>query len=97
MIVRDARNVSRWSGADAIFAYSQSILAYEKNDSDERPVLGVTRTDGSSVHLHFHKNGRCDKPELFNKMPFEIGAGEPDHGRAKMELPRPETFAGIIP
>ena len=65
-------------------------------DSWERHVFEVTRTDGSAVHLHFHKNGRCDKPESFEKVPVEIGAGEPDRAKARLELPCPATFADIV-
>ena len=50
---------------------------YIRIDSGERHVSEVTRTDGSAVHLHFHKNDKCDKPKLFDTIPFEIGAGEP--------------------
>ena len=35
---------------------------YIKVDSGERHVFEVTRTDGSAAHLHFNKNGKCDKP-----------------------------------
>jgi hypothetical protein len=69
---------------------------YIKVDSGERHVFEVTRTDGSAVHLHFHKNGKCDKPEFFETVPFEIDAGELNHGKARLELPCPTTFADIV-
>jgi hypothetical protein len=35
------------------------------SDSGERHVFELTRVDGSSYHLHFHKGGRLDAPKLF--------------------------------
>ena len=37
---------------------------YVKVDSGERHVFEVVRADGSTVLLHFHKNGKCDPPEV---------------------------------
>jgi hypothetical protein len=35
---------------------------YAKLDSGERHVFEITRVDGSTAHLHFHKNGKMDDP-----------------------------------
>ena len=69
---------------------------YIKIDSGERHVFEVTRTDGSVVHLHFHKNGKCDKPEMFDTIPFEIGAGEPDRMKTRLALACPATCDDIV-
>ena len=69
---------------------------YIKIDIGERHVFEITRTDGSAVHLHFHKSGKCDKPELFDTIPFDIGAGEPDRMKTRLTLPCPATFADIV-
>ena len=69
---------------------------YIKKDSGERHVFEVTRADGSSVQLHFHKNGKCDKPEMFRKIPIEIGAAEPDRAKAKFEFATPVSFNDIV-
>ena len=69
---------------------------YIKLDTGERHVFEVKRSDGSAAHLHFHKNGKLDKPEFFNQRPTQIGAGEPDRGGPRMELHRPATFADIV-
>ena len=37
---------------------------YIKIDSGERHVFEVVRADASRVLLHFHKNGKCDPPEI---------------------------------
>ena len=37
---------------------------YVKVDSGEKHVFEVIRADGSTVLLHFHKNGKCDPPEV---------------------------------
>ena len=37
---------------------------YIKMDSGERHVFEVVRADASRVLLHFHKNGKCDPPEI---------------------------------
>ena len=37
---------------------------YMRVDSGEKHVFEVVRADASRVLLHFHKNGRCDPPEL---------------------------------
>jgi hypothetical protein len=37
---------------------------YTKIDSGERHVFEVVRADASRVLLHFHKNGKCDPPEI---------------------------------
>ena len=62
----------------------------------ERHVFEVTRADGSSVQLHYHKDGKCDKPKTFWKVPVEIGAAEPDRAKAKFELATPVTFNDIV-
>ena len=36
---------------------------YARIDSGERDVFEITRGDGSTCHLHFHKNGKMDPPE----------------------------------
>ena len=69
---------------------------YVKLDSGERHVFEVTRNDWSAVHLHFYKNDKCDKPEFFEIIPFEIGAGEPDRMKTRMALACPATFAVIV-
>ena len=68
---------------------------YIKIDSGERHVFEVTRTDGSAVHLHFHKSGRCDKPQTFHRVPVEIGAAEPDRVGANAILAPPATLDDI--
>ena len=65
-------------------------------DSRDSNVLEVIRTDGSAVHLHFHKNGKCDKPEVFVKDRFDIGAGKPDNMIDELEIPCPATSADIV-
>ena len=69
---------------------------YIKLDSGERHVFEVTQTDGFVAQIHFHKNGKCDKPEFFETIPFEIGAGELDRMKTKMAFACPATFAGIV-
>ena len=69
---------------------------YIKLDSGHRHVFEITRADGSSVHLHFHKNGRCDKPETFRRVPGEIGAAEPHHAKASFAFAKAVTFDEII-
>jgi len=57
---------------------------YRKIDSGERHVFHVDRVDGSAVHLHFHKNGKMDAPEVFKNeavsgaVPPAAGTGEPE-------------------
>ena len=36
---------------------------YGRIDSGERDVFEITRGDGSTCHLHFHKSGKMDPPE----------------------------------
>ena len=69
---------------------------YIKKDSGERHVFEVTRADGSSVQLHYHKDGKCDKPKTFWKVPVEIGAAEPDRAKAKFEFATLVTFDDIV-
>jgi hypothetical protein len=69
---------------------------YIKKDSGERHVFEVVRTDGSAVHLHYHKSGKCDQPESFNRVPVEIGAAEPDRVGANAIRARPATFDEIV-
>ena len=51
---------------------------YIKIDSGERHVFELSRTDGTVIRLHFHKNGRCDPhaPERGDR-PSGTGAAEP--------------------
>ena len=37
---------------------------YAQRDSGERHVFEITRVDGSTAQLHFHKNGKMDDPVL---------------------------------
>ena len=69
---------------------------YIKVDSGERHVFEVTRADGSSVHLHFHKNGKLDEPKTFRRVPVEIGAAEPDHVKARFTIATPVTLNDIV-
>ena len=68
---------------------------YVKLDSGERHVFEVSCADGSSVHLHYHKNGKCDV-EKFRRPLVEIGAAEPDRAKARLELTTPVTFDDIV-
>ena len=69
---------------------------YIKFDSGERRVFEVTRRDGSKAHLHFHKSGKCDPPEIFNRAAVDLGAEEPEQNRARLKLERPITYADIV-
>ncbi len=37
---------------------------YARTDAGYRHVFEIRRVDGSCYHLHYHKNGKCDKPSL---------------------------------
>jgi len=49
---------------------------YAQRDSGERHVFEITRVDGSTAQLHFHKNGKMDDPILHQ--PSHLVAEERD-------------------
>ena len=70
---------------------------YIKFDSGERHVFEVTRRDGSKAHLHFHKSGKCDRPEIFNRAAVDLGADEPEGDRDIDEPSRNCSSLGHAP
>ena len=59
---------------------------WRKHDSGERHVFEMTLANGTTVHLHFHKNGRFDAPTVYRNgadtpvaPDVPAGANRPDH------------------
>ena len=56
---------------------------YASVDSGEKHVFEITRSDGNTMHLHFHKTGKYDSLRV---IPAQPQMPQPSHGHAGSKI-----------